>query len=359
MAKTATKSKNDGSRYKVNFNKFKKDVIKELPPVTLLFLSEKVLMDEFLSGISTAFIGKDFNPKVNLQTFFADETSIDEVINECSNMSFLSDKKIILYKLVKKTGTRGINKEAKEGFLNYAKNPNPDNMLILLNGEKAFTFSNFEDFENTDIKISIVSTDSEEDMADWCRDRLKGYEVDHETLLHLLQFINPSYDEISSEIEKLKTFCIDTKKVTLDDVNLCVGMTKDFNENNLFEAILKRNFETAIGIYDNMSSKTTSSSMEVELKFVAYMNNLFIGLHKMHDPSIINMPEGWPLFNELKLWKDGAKMYRLYKNYIKDLNILKIKKAFDYIYETDKTLKFTEKDKRLVINNLIHNLVNL
>ena len=359
MAKGTTKAKNEGNKYKVSFKAFKKNVLKELPPVMLLFLSEKVLTDEFLSELSYAFIGKDYNPKVNLQSFFADETPIDEVINECSNMSFLSDKKIILYKLVKKTGVRGINKEAKEGFINYAKNPNPDNMLVLLNGDKAFTFSNFEDFENTGINIYTVSTDFEEDMADWCRDRLKGYEVDHETLLHLLQFVNPSYDEISSEIEKLKTFCIDTKKVTLDDVNLCVGMTKDFNENNLFEAILKRNFEKAIGIYDNMSSKTTASSSEVELKFVAYMNNLFINLHKMQDPAIINMPEGFDLFKELKLWKDGPRMYRLYKNYIKDLNILKIKKAFDYIYETDKTLKFTGKDKRLVINNLIHNLINL
>lgn len=353
------KAKNEGNKYKVSFKAFKKNVLDELPPVMLLFLSEKVLTDEFMSELSYKFIGKDFNPKVNLQSFFADETAINEVINECSNLSFLSDKKIIVYKLVKKTGTRGMPKESKEGFINYSKNPNPDNMLILLNGDKAFTFSNFEDFENTSVKIYNVATDSDKDIADWCRDKLKGYEVDNETILHLLQFVNPSYDEISSEIDKLKTFCIDSKKVTLDDVNLCVGMNKDFNENNLFEAILKRNFEKAIGIYDNMSSKTTASSMEVELKFVAYMNNLFISLHKMQDPAIINMPEGFALFRELKLWKDGARMYGLYKNYIKDLNILKIKKAFDYIYETDKTLKFTEKDKRLVINNLIHNLINL
>jgi DNA polymerase-3 subunit delta len=359
MAKGTTKGKNEGNKYKVSFKAFKKSALSELPTVMLLFLSEKVLFDEFLSELLNTFIGKNFNPKVNLQSFFADETSIDEVINECSNMSFLSDKKIILYKLVKKTGVRGISKEAKEGFINYAKNPNPDNILILLNGEKAYSFTNFEDFENTGIKIYTVSTDSEQDIADWCRDKLKGYEIDNETILHLLQFVNPSYDEISSELEKLKTFCIDSKKVTPDDVNLCVGMTKDFNENNLFESILKRNFEKAIGIYDNMSSKTTASSMEVELRFVAYMNNLFISLHKMQDPAIVNMPEGFDLFRELKLWNDGPRMYRLYKSYIKDLNILKIKKAFDYIYQTDKTLKFTEKDKRLVINNLIHNLVNL
>ncbi len=353
------KAKNETIKYSTNFKTFKSKVLKSIPSAILLFLPEKVLINEIISELSTVFIGKDFNPKVNLRHFFSDETSIEEVINECSNLSFLSEKKIIIYKIVKKTGARGMPKEAKEGFLNYLKNPNPDNLLILLNTDKEFTFSNFADFENTGIQISVISTDTQSDIQEWCKDKLKGYEVDYDALLHLLQFVNPSYDEISTEIEKLKTFCFDTKKVTIDDVNLCVGMTKDFTENNLFETILNRDFEKAMAIYDNMSSKTTASSMEVELRFVAYMNNLFINLHKMQDPIIKNMPEGFNLYKELKLWKDGSKMYNLYKKYMNDLNELKIQKAFDYIYETDKTLKFSEKDKRLVITNLIHNLINL
>jgi len=353
------KSKNDGNKYAVSYKSFRSKVLKSLPPAMLLFLSEKVLIKEIISDLSSAFIGKNFNPKVNLQTFFSDETSIEVVINECSNLSFLSEKKIIIYRIVKKTGSRGMPKEAKEGFLNYLKNPNPDILLILLNADKEFTFSNFEDFENTGIQIYVITADSQQGLIEWCRDQLKGYEVEEEAIIHLLQFVNPSYDEISTEIDKLKTFCMDSAKITINDVNLCVGMTKDFTENNLFEAILNRNFEKAIEIYDNMSAKQTTSSKEVELRFVAYMNNLFINIHKLQDPILKNMTEGFNLYKELKLWKEGPKMYNLYKNYMSDVNELKIQMAFDYIYQTDKTLKFTEKDKRLVINNLIHNLVNL
>lgn len=353
------KAKNEGNNYAVTYKTFKGKISKSLPSAMLLFLSEKVLIREIISELSTSFIGKNFNPKVNLQTFFSDETSIEEVINECSNLSFLSEKKIIIYRIVKKTGGRGLPKDVKEGFLNYLKNPNPDNLLILLNADKEFTFSNFEDFENSGIQIYIIKSDSQQEILEWCRDKLKGYEVDEEALMHLLQFVNPSYDEISSEIEKLQTFCMDSGVITINDVNLCVGMTKDFTENNLFEAILNRNFEKAIEIYDNMSGKKTESSQEVELRFVAYMNNLFINIHKLQDPVLKNMAEGFNLYKELKLWKDGPRMYSLYKNYMSDLNELKIQKAFDYIYQTDKTLKYTEKDKRLVINNLIYNLVNL
>ena len=353
------KFKTEGNKYSVTYKAFRSKVLKSVPPAMLLFLSEKVLIKEIISDLASEFIGEKFSPRENLKTFFSDETSIEEVINECSNLSFLSDKKIIIYRIVKKTGTRGIQKDAKAGFINYLKNPNPDNLLILLNAEKEFTFSNFSEFENTGIQIFVVSNDTQHELLEWCRDKLKGYDVDEEALNHLLQFVNPSYDEISTEIDKLKTFCMDSEKITIKDVNLCVGMTKDFTENNLFEAILNRDFEKAIEIYDNMSAKQTDSSKEVELRFVAFMNNLFINIHKLQDPILKNMTEGFDLYRALKLFNNGAKMYNLYKNYMSGVNELKIQKAFDYIYQTDKTLKFTEKDKKLVINNLIHNLINL
>lgn len=353
------KANNQGSKYSVTYKDFRNKILKSLPPAMLLFLSEKVLIKEIISDLAAEFIGKKYNPGENLKTFFSDETSIEEVINECSNLSFLSEKKIIIYRIVKKTGTRGMQKDAKTGFLNYLKNPNPDNLLILLNADKEFNFSNFEEFENTGIQIYVVSKDTQSELLEWCRDQLKGYEVDEDALIHLLQFVNPSYDEIFTEIEKLKTFCMDSQKITIKDVNLCVGMTKDFTEQNLFEAILNRNFEKAIEIYNNMSGKQTDSSKEVELRFVGYMNNLFINIHKLQDPILKNMSEGFNLYKELKLYKEGPKMYNLYKNYMSGVNELKIQRAFDYIYQTDKALKFSEKDKRLVINNLIHNLVNL
>jgi DNA polymerase III delta subunit len=65
------------------------------------------------------------------------------------------------------------------------------------------------------------------------------------------------------------------------------------------------------------------------------------------------------LFSELKLWKDGYRMIKIYKDYLTGLNELKIKKAFDYIYLSDRALKHTQQDKQLVISNLIHNLINL
>jgi DNA polymerase III delta subunit len=97
----------------------------------------------------------------------------------------------------------------------------------------------------------------------------------------------------------------------------------------------------------------------VELRFIGYMNNLFIAMHKLRDAGMYGRSHDFRLFSELKLWKDGYRMIKIYKDYLSGLNELKIKKAFDYIYLSDRALKHTQQDKQLVISNLIHNLINL
>ncbi|MCU0371755.1 MAG: DNA polymerase III subunit delta [Ignavibacteria bacterium] len=355
MAKTAK----EAAGYQTTFDKFLKETEMQVPNILLLFLSEKILFDEFIELLTSKFIGDTLDKENHIRTYFSDSVTTEEVINECSNFSFLSDRKIIVYRLVKKSGVRGISKEAREAFLSYARNPNPDTVLTVHVPDREYNFANFTDFETQGIKISAIKTDDLQTLSAWIKGRFRGFSIDDESITHLLQFVNPSYDEVSSEIEKLKTYCTGRKEITIDDINLCVGMTKDFNENNLFEAILNRNFEKAIGIYNNMSSKTAASSSEVELRFIGYMNNLFIAMHKLRDAGMYGRSHDFRLFSELKLWKDGYRMIKIYKDYLSGLNELKIKKAFDYIYLSDRALKHTQQDKQLVISNLIHNLINL
>jgi len=353
------KSSKEAVRYQATFENFIREIKKEIPGILVLFLSEKILFDEFMDLLTSRFIGDTLDRENHTRIYFSDSVTTEEVINECSNFSFLSDKKIIVYRLVKKTGVRGISKEAREAFLNYARNPNADTVLIVHVPDKEYNFANFADFEIPGIKISAVKTDDLQALKAWIAGRFGGFKIEDETITHLLQFVNPSYDEVSSETEKLKTYCTGRKEITIDDINLCVGMTKDFNENNLFEAILNRDFEKAIGIYNNMSSKTAASSSEVELRFIGYMNNLFIAMHKLRDSGMYGRNPDFKLFSELKLWKDGFRMIKIYKDYLSNLNELKIKQAFDYIYHSDRALKYSQQDKQLVISNLIHNLINL
>ena len=319
----------------------------------LLFIKDKSVFNEVVDIAGKKFIGKDFNTNHNTKLFYSDEHSIEDVINECSNLSFFSEKRIVIYRIIKKTGVRGISKDNKEAFLNYIKNPNSDTLLILHIPDDEFTFSNFEEFKPPNFEIHILSEISEGDILDWVREKFKGYEVEDDVILHLLQFLNPTFDEIISEIEKLRMYCYNTKKITKESVNLCVGVSKDFDETDFIEAVMTRNGTKAIEIYDNITMRD-----DVEIYLLVLLNSAFISICKLFDNKILNY-QGFNLFKELKIWRNQDRMLAVYKNFKNEANELKIVKAFDYIYTADKALKTSVPDKRAIFTTLIKNLTAL
>lgn len=326
----------------------------KLPNNIFLFLDEKILIEELLDAIGKNFIGKDFNPKQHLRKFYSDDKQMEDVINECSNLGFFSEKKIVLYRIIKKPGVKGLAKDDKLALLNYIKNPNPDTFLILHVQDSEYTLSNFDEFKGENITFYIKQETTPEEIIEWVREKLEGYKVNDDTIIQLLRYINPSYDEVVTEIDKLKTYSAITKEITVEDINLCVGLTRDFNENDFVAAVMSRDVKSALKIYDMLSLKE-----EIEIRLVSYLISAFVAIYKMFDPKIKEYM-GYNLNRELKLWgKNSEKLRVIYENYKRETNELKIMKAFDYIYRADKAFKTSSPDKRAIFTTLISNLVSL
>jgi DNA polymerase III delta subunit len=342
------------SKYKITFQKFREQLEKgDIPNNLLLFLNEKILLEDIINIISEKFIGSSEDSKSNVKHFFSDDKDIDNVISECSNMDFFTEKKVLVYKIVKKPGVRGIQKDVKTALLNYINNYNPDTVLMLVVTDKEYNLNNFKEFVDLGIRTCIIETGEESNIIDWIKEKLEGYKISEQTILYLLQFLNVSYDEINTEIEKLRTYCTFSKKITQDDVNSCVGISKDFNESDFIQAIFSRDKNAALKIYENLTLKE-----DVEIYLLVLLNSAYIGMSKMIDPKIKKLSD-WDLRRELKLWYNPNKMLSIYKNYSREINELKIMLAFDYIYRAEKALKSTNPDKKSVFTSLINKLAGL
>ena len=347
-------AKNTDNKYNINFDTLKKKLSgKNIPSNLLLFIPEKILFEEILGIAGKSFIGKEYAGKTHLKLFYSDDKNIEDVINECSNLGFFSEKKIVVYKILKRTGVKGLSKDDKSAILNYLVRFNPDTLLILFVQDKEFTFSNFEEFENKNIEIFITGLTAENEIFNWVKQNFEGYEITDDTIYHFLQFLNPSLDEIITEVEKLKTYCSADHKISFDSVNLCVGASKDFNENDFIEAVFTRDVNKALKIYDNMSLKE-----DVEIYFLVLLNSALIGITKLYDPKI-NELNNFMLSRELRIWRYDEKRVKIYKNFIRSTNELNIIKAFDYIYKADKAFKTSSQDKRAVFTTLIRNITEL
>ncbi|MBI5402120.1 MAG: DNA polymerase III subunit delta [Ignavibacteriae bacterium] len=319
-----------------------------------LFLNEKSLLEELLSETGQKFVGKSYDAKQHIRKFFSGDKQIEDVINECSNLGFFSEKKIVLYRVEKRTGVKGLSKDDKQALINYFRNSNPDTLLILHVQDTEYTLSNFDDFRGENITFYIKEETNSAEIEKWIKEKLEGYEVSEEAITLLLRYVNPSFDEVITELEKLKTYCAVSKKINVEDVNLCVGLTRDFNENDFIMAVMSRDMNKALKIYDLLSLKE-----EIEIRLVSYLISAFISVYKMFDPKIVGFDQ-WGKRKELKIWgKNADKMMEIYENYKNATNELKIMKAFDYIYRADKAFKTSSPDKRAIFTALISNLASL
>jgi|WetSurMetagenome_2_1015567.scaffolds.fasta_scaffold20342_3 DNA polymerase III subunit delta len=341
-------------------NKIKYSVLLEkarsgkIPNNIFLFLNEKILLEELLIAIGEKFIGKSFDPKQHIRKFFSNDKQIEDVINECSNLGFFTEKKIVLFRIEKRPGVKGLSKDDKLALINYFKNSNPDTILILHVLDSEYTISNFDEFISEGITFYIKEETTPEEIIEWAKGKMEGYEISEDALIQLLRYVNPSFDEVITEIDKLKAYSANTKKITIEDINLCVGLTRDFNENDFIAAVMSRDINKALKIYDLLSLKE-----EIEIRLVSYLVSAFIAVYKMFDPKIKEL-FGYNLNRELKIWgKNADKMREIYENYKSATNELKIMKAFDYIYRADKAFKTSSPDKRAIFTALISNLASL
>jgi DNA polymerase III delta subunit len=319
-----------------------------------LILNEKILLEELLIAIGEKFVGKSFDPKQHIRKFFSNDKQIEDVINECSNLGFFTEKKIVLFRIEKRPGVKGLSKDDKLALINYFKNSNPDTILILHVLDSEYTLSNFDEFKSEGITFHIKEETTPEEIIEWAKGKMEGYDVSEDALIQLLRYVNPSFDEVITEIDKLKAYSAITKKITIEDINLCVGLTRDFNENDFIAAVMSRDIKNALKIYDLLSLKE-----EIEIRLVSYLVSAFIAIYKMFDPKIKEY-QGYNLNRELKLWgKNSDKMREIYENYKSATNELKIMKAFDYIYRADKAFKTSSPDKRAIFTALISNLASL
>ncbi|MEO6693692.1 MAG: DNA polymerase III subunit delta [Ignavibacteria bacterium] len=330
----------------------------KIPPVLLLSINEKVLIDDIIKTAAEKFAENS----VNIIIYFnADEKVIEDIVNECSNFGLFSEKKVVVLRNVNK-----LSKNEKLAMIEYFKRVNEDTCLIMISSEiefnpaKIFLYDVKEDSQKAEVNKKVIEKNvmifeiedfSEPDTIAWVREKFDGYKIDDSSIKYFLQFSNYSFDELLTEIEKLKTYCFQSKEITPDIINLCNGIAKDFNETDFIMAVMERKLEKALLIYERISLKK-----DVEVFLIFLLTSAFTIINKLYDPAVSSLKE-WQLKKELKLWfPDQEKLLPSYRSFKNTNEREKIKKIFNYIYESDKIMKTTASDKRTNMYILINRI---
>ncbi len=346
------------NKYSISYQEFKRRVLDRGSSVTnfsihnyLLFLFENCLLEEIIEQLGRNFIGDKFDFKQHYKKFYSDETEINDFLSEAENLNFFTERSIALYLFTKTQNFRGLKKEAKESIIKYFQSPNPDRMIIFLVNNSEINFSHFEEIINPNLGVYYIKPPTEEELKEWMKNQLKDYKVENGVLEKILEYINLSYDEANEEIEKLKNFAYKTKVINIDSVNLCVGFSKEFDEKDFIKSILQRDVNKAILIYKSLALKPN-----FDLYIIAILTRIFVNITKLMDKTFYTSTNKQ---RELQIYYDYDEMIKLYYDYMKNLNELKIKTAFDYIYKSDKMIKTSIGEKYSIMTSLIYKIATL
>lgn len=209
----------------------------------LILTNDKITLEDVISKIKN----KNNLTNDSVIRFDLQENTVDQVIEELNTYSFLVDKKIVV---VSSTETILNDKKSikdEEKLIKYIDNINPLNSLILIANKiderKKLVKS---------IKTKFIVVNNNISIIDKIKASLEDYNIDNKTINYLIKYLNNDNERIINELEKLKMYKLDTKIITIDDINTI--SIKEFDENifSLINAINDKNIKKAFEIYNDL-----------------------------------------------------------------------------------------------------------
>lgn len=203
-----------------------------------------LLLDMQVSDI----LKKNHIEEEKLITYDLQEVNIGNVIMDLDTYSLFDESKIIYAKNATfLTANKGEIEHDIDAFTKYLENPNLSNILIL-SCSKA-------DSKKKIVKVlkdKATCINMEINLNDYIKDKCKGYKISNNTINYLIECTGNDIDRISNELNKLLAYKLDTREIKNEDIDLIVIKKIDNNLFELIDAIISKNKNKALSIYQNM-----------------------------------------------------------------------------------------------------------
>lgn len=216
-------------------------IIKELKnkiykPIYILMGKEAYYIDIISDYIADNVLEeheKDFNQTI----FYGKDCDITTVIHTCQRYPMMSNYQVVIIKEAQNL------KKFEDQLINYLANPLNTTILVV-----CFKYDIIKKRTLTDIaeKKGVLFNSkeiTEGKLPAWIEQYVseRGYSIDTKSAFILAQNLGTDLSKIANEIDKLFiAIGSDTKKITPDDIEKNIGISKDYNQFELQNAMGKK-----------------------------------------------------------------------------------------------------------------------
>lgn len=236
-----------------------KDIKKQLAagtpaPIYVLHGEEGYYLDELVKDFESMVpeSERDFN----LYVLYAPQVNTAQVLDACMRYPMMAERQVVILKEAQKQGN----------FLNtlsgYATHPNPQTVFVVVSrGEqitgakflKAVGASNGVVFESKKLRESNVGPTITTLVTE------AGLSIDSKAREMLVDHIGTDLTRIHNEIDKLRLVLPKGGAITPQIIEKLIGISKDFNNFELVDALIERDRRKAYRIVDYFRSNPNSN----------------------------------------------------------------------------------------------------
>lgn len=279
-----------------------------LAPVYLLHGEEGYYIDELV---------KDFEALVpeeerdfNLYTLYAPESGVETVMDVCHRYPMMAERQVVIVKEAQAIRADQLNK-----LHSYVERPNPTTVLVIscrgaqAKGKEllAALKKNGAIFESKRL--------NERNIVPVINDLIKekGLNVDPKALAMLRDYIGADLSRLYNEIGKLALILGKGAMVTPEAIERNIGISKDYNNFELVDAIVSRNAAKAFAIveYFRNNPKNNPTVMTVSSLFNQFSNLLIY--HYTRDKTQAGYMDALGLRNAwgLRVYETASRSYNV------------------------------------------------
>lgn len=320
-------------------------------------LSGKIKPVYFISAEGNYFVkkamellkGKIFGTNASDESFFlkyADEIKYNELLDLCRNFtSLFAPKKLIVLKRAER-----FSRNLKFIF-DYAASPDADTTLILVFDNNYVNESKlWKDYNSYDF------TELPDDyFLKWLKDEfaVKGCIINERELNFFASSVPSNFDIIIQEIDKISNFVSNSKDkiITKEIVLKSIGFAQTYTPEDLMVSILNKDAERCTDITQFLLNKSGIS----EIYLLSIILNYYADLLCFKTKGFMSL-NTYEVYNKYKIWRERVEFSKRF-NY--KLQPGQFKEIFKNLLETDKKLKTSMIDSKILITSLIEDLIKV
>lgn len=257
-------------------------------PVYFFHGPESWLKEELTAKIRAAIFPSENEAALNTVVLYGPDVSIGEIVSAASEYPMFTEKKLVVvrqFDKLRKGGTKEQAQLQEESLARYLADPAGFAVLVLDAEEldkkelEKSPYKLLKPFRHDFPAIKHVDLFATEQAKE------SGWEFEPEALKAFSAYIEPNSRLISQELEKLTLFAADKRpdrRITLDDVCECVGISKKYNVFELEKALAEKNLRLCSGIA--LMIMEQEGQKEGLMNIVRYLSTFFIRIWKLQAP---------------------------------------------------------------------------